>query len=176
MLPPPPLQLLPGGAIQFPGGFVSRCGSAPFHGALQKRMLEAAANIPGVSHVGIVDDMPLGGSGSSSTVFRQGTTDFRPSNSIFGAKYFSISPGYLETAGTRLLAGRDFDWHDDASVPKVAIVNVTFARAMFGTSSAVGLRFMMADKSPYQIVGVVEDGKYDSLTEAPWAAMFFPLQ
>ncbi|PYV72907.1 MAG: hypothetical protein DMG97_12415 [Acidobacteria bacterium] len=35
---------------------------------------------------------------------------------------------------------------------------------------------MMADKSPYQIVGVVEDGKYDSLTEAPWAAMFFPLQ
>jgi len=37
LLPPPPLQLLPGGAIQFPGGFVSRCGSAPFHGALQSR-------------------------------------------------------------------------------------------------------------------------------------------
>src|SRR5216683_8132185 len=34
LLPPPPLQLLPGGAIQFPGGFISRCGSAPFHGAL----------------------------------------------------------------------------------------------------------------------------------------------
>ena len=35
LLPPPPLRLLPGGAIQFPGGFVSRCGPAPFHGALQ---------------------------------------------------------------------------------------------------------------------------------------------
>src|SRR6266704_4441957 len=35
LLPPPPLQLLPGGAIQFPGGFISRCGSAPFHGAPQ---------------------------------------------------------------------------------------------------------------------------------------------
>jgi len=34
LLPPPPLRLLPGGAIQFPGGFISRCGSAPFHGAL----------------------------------------------------------------------------------------------------------------------------------------------
>jgi len=29
-LPPPPLRLLPGGAIQFPGGFISRCGPAPF--------------------------------------------------------------------------------------------------------------------------------------------------
>src|ERR1035437_8155140 len=33
-LPPPLLRLLPGGAIQFPGGSVSRCGPAPFHGAL----------------------------------------------------------------------------------------------------------------------------------------------
>ena len=33
-MPPPPLRLLPGGAIQFPGGFISRCGPAPFHGAL----------------------------------------------------------------------------------------------------------------------------------------------
>jgi len=143
---------------------------------LQKRMLETAANIPGVSHVGIVDDMPLGGGGSSSTVFRQGTTDFRASNSAFGAKYFSISPSYFETAGTRLQAGRDFSWHDDANSPKVAIVNQTFARAMFGNTSAIGLRFMMADKTSYEIVGIVEDGKYDSLTEAPWAAMFFPLQ
>ena len=143
---------------------------------LQKRMLETAANIPGVSHVGIVDDMPLGGSGSSSTVFRQGTTDFRASNSAFGAKYFSISPDYFETAGTRLLTGRDFSWHDDANSPKVAIVNQTFAREMFGNTWAIGLRFMMADKNSYEIVGVVENGKYDSLTEAPWAAMFFPLQ
>src|SRR5665811_492153 len=30
LLPPPPLRLLPGGAIQFPGGFISRCGPVPF--------------------------------------------------------------------------------------------------------------------------------------------------
>jgi ABC-type antimicrobial peptide transport system permease subunit len=33
----------------------------------------------------------------------------------------------------------------------------------------------MADKVSYEIVGVVESGKYESLTESPWAAMFFPL-
>src|SRR6266571_4043972 len=30
LLPPPPLRLLPAGAIQFPGGFISRCGPVPF--------------------------------------------------------------------------------------------------------------------------------------------------
>jgi hypothetical protein len=33
LLPPPPLRLLPDGAIQFPGGTSSRCGPVPFHGA-----------------------------------------------------------------------------------------------------------------------------------------------
>ena len=34
----------------------------------------------------------------------------------------------------------------------------------------------MGDKNSYEIVGIVEDGKYDSLTEAPWSAMFFPVE
>ena len=143
---------------------------------VQKRILQAAAKIPGVTNVGIIDELPLGTGGSSSTVYRQGTTDFRPSNSVFAAKYFSISPGYLEAAETRLLAGRDFTWHDSADAPNVVIVNQSFARAMFGTTSSIGFRFMMADRKSYEIVGIVEDGKYDSLTEAPWSAMFFPVE
>jgi predicted permease len=143
---------------------------------IQKRILQEAAAIPGLTAVGIIDETPLGAGGSSTLVYRLGTTDFRISNSAFGAKYFSISPGYLEAAGTRLSAGRDFSWHDDAKAPKVAIVNERFAREMFGNRSALGLQFMMADKTPYQIVGVVENGKYDSLTESPWAAMFLPLE
>jgi len=51
-------------------------------------------------------------------IYRMGTTDFRMSNSAFAAKYFSISPGYLDSAGTHLLSGRDFTWHDDAKAPK----------------------------------------------------------
>lgn len=142
---------------------------------LQKRMLEEAARIPGVIAVGYVNETPLGTGPSSSMVFRQGTTDFRTSTSAFGAKYFSISPGYLYAAGTHLLAGRDFSWHDDEHVPKVALVNQTFARRLFGDAPAVGQHFMMFDKNSYEIVGVIEDGKYDSLTESKWPAMFFPV-
>jgi ABC-type antimicrobial peptide transport system permease subunit len=137
-------------------------------------MLEEAARIPGVIAVGYVSETPLGTGPSSSRVFRQGTTDFRMSTSVFGAKYFSISPGYLHAAGTHLLTGRDFSWHDDEHVPKMALVNRTFARRLFGDTPAVGQHFMMFDKNSYEIVGVTEDGKYDSLTESPWPAMFFP--
>jgi len=143
---------------------------------MRKRMLEEVGRIPGVTAVGIIDEKPLGTGGSGTRVYREGTADFRPSNSAFGAKYCGISPGYLQAAGTRLLSGRDFTWHDDAKSPRVAIVNELFASSMFGPANAVGRRFMWGDKLSYEIVGVVENGKYETLTEPPWAAMFLPLE
>jgi predicted permease len=142
---------------------------------LQKRMLEEAAHIPGVTAVGTIDDPPLNGGGSDTPIYREGTTDFRTSNSVTDAHFYSISPGFLHTAETRLLAGRDFTWHDDEHTPKVAIVNHIFAHMLFGDSPAVGRHFMEPGPTKYEIVGVVEDGKYDSLTENPTAAMFYPL-
>jgi predicted permease len=142
---------------------------------VQKRMIEEAGRIPGVTAVGTVNGTPLGTGGSSAPVYRAGTTDFRSANELFAAKYFSISPGYLEAARTRLVTGRDFTWQDDAKSPSIALVNETFASRMFPNSSAIGQRFMMGPKHEYEIVGVVEDGKYDSLTESPWAAVFFPV-
>ncbi len=57
----------------------------------------------------------------------------------------------------------------------VAIVNQTFARRLFGDAPAVGRRFKTGGSTPYLIVGVVEDGKYVSLTEDLTPAIFFPL-
>jgi predicted permease len=141
----------------------------------QKRMIDAAARIPGVTAVGTTNAAPPSVLGGDEVVYRQGTADFRFSNSVLDAMYYSISPGYLHAAGTKLLAGRDFTWHDDAKAPKVAIVNETFARKMFGKSSAIGKPFLLYGGTLYQIVGVVQDGKYRTLTEEPKTAMFFPL-
>jgi hypothetical protein len=88
---------------------------------------------------------------------------------------YGISPGYLKAAGTTLLAGRDFTWDDGPKTPKVAIVNETFAHKMFGDQSAIGRHFLGGDKTNYQIVGIIENGKYEMLTEDPAPAMFFPL-
>ena len=143
--------------------------------AVQRKMIEEAARMPGVTAVGTVDDAPLSSGGSRSDVFREETTDFRSSTAVTGGHYFSISPGYFTAAGTRLLSGRDFTWADGPTTPKVAIINETLARRLFGNSPAVGRKFRAGDTTIHEVVGVVEDGKYDSLTEAPAAALFFAL-
>jgi len=141
---------------------------------LQKRMLEEVAQIPGVSAVGMIDRTILGKDCCGTEgVFRAGTTDFR--KELFDAHNFVISPGYLEAAGTRLLAGRNIDWRDDANSPQVAVINATFAHRVFGDTPAVGQHFLLYnDVHPTEVIGVVEDGKYQSLTEDPHPAMFFP--
>lgn len=142
---------------------------------VQRRMMEEAARIPGVTAVGTINDVPVRPGGSSGPIFKDGTTDFRPQNTAIEAKYFSISPGYLRAAGTRLLAGRDITWADDEKSPRVALVNETFARRLFGNASAVGRHFMEAGNTHTVIEGVVEDGKYESLTEDQLPAVFYAL-
>jgi predicted permease len=143
--------------------------------AVQRKMLEETARIPGITAVGIINDRPLGADSSMSPVYRDGTTNMQASYSVMAPHYFFISPGYLQAAETRLLAGRDFSWRDDRKSPQVAIVNETFARKMFGNGSALGSHFVWSDKVRIEVVGVVEDGKYDSLAEDPKPAMFLPL-
>jgi predicted permease len=142
---------------------------------VQRRMIDAALQIPGVKGAGTIDALPLGGGGSNWSVYREGTADLRPSNSVMSAHSYGISPGYLKAAGTTVMAGRDFTWDDVPKSPKVAIVTELFAHKMFGDESAIGRHFLAGDKTSYQIVGIVENGKYEMLTEDPSPAMFFPL-
>jgi ABC-type antimicrobial peptide transport system permease subunit len=57
----------------------------------------------------------------------------------------------------------------------VAVVNQLFARKVFGSvPGAMGRYFKMDDGTRVQVVGIVEDGKYYQMTEAPKTAMFLP--
>lgn len=143
---------------------------------VQHRAVDALSALPGVLAAGTINFTPLSLSTSDSAVYRDGTTDLRQSNSIAEASDYSISPGYLAAAQTKLLAGRDFNWHDDTNTPFVAIVNQTFARQVFSvrqSAEAIGRSFISVGKR-WQVAGVVEDGKYVTLTEDPRPAMFFP--
>lgn len=144
---------------------------------MQQRMLDAAAAIPGVTSVGYTSALPLTLSGGDSGVFPDSATDLRPANQVADAMNYNISPGYLKTAGTRLLAGRDLTRQDDGNAPKVALVNRQFALKVFGSvEKAIGGHFKFWNGQRAEVVGVVEDGKYRSLTEDSWPAMFFSFQ
>jgi predicted permease len=142
---------------------------------MQKRMLDAAAAIPGVSAVGYADRVPLSIGGGDSDVFTDTTADFRPTNAAADAQNFQVSPDYFRAAGTALLAGRSFTMHDEDKAPVVAVVNREFARKVFGSADkAIGRHFRFwGGSNRAEVIGVVEDGKYQTLTEDPKPAMFF---
>ena len=144
---------------------------------MQRRMLDAVAAIPGVTNVGYADHLPLGLGGGDSYVYTDSTTDYRPTNVTADAMNYHISPGYIEAAGTRLLAGRDLTFRDDSKAPKVALVNREFAVKVFGSvNKAIGGHFKYWNGTRAEVVGVVENGKYRSLTEDQQPAMFFSFQ
>lgn len=147
--------------------------------AMQQRMADAMRTIPGVATVGTVARTPPMHLGwSASKVFDDHVADLRPSNAAANAIRYSVSPDYFQAAGTPLTAGRPFTLHDDQRAPRVAIVNETFARKLFGSADrALDQFFKLADGSRIQVVGLVRDGKYTAnLAEAPQPAMFFPLR
>jgi predicted permease len=140
----------------------------------QKAMLEAVQRIPGVTAAAAVNRIPFTGGLRGVPIFPPGTTDFNLNNSVLAPYVFTISPGYLETAGTRLLTGRDVSWHDTKTTPYVAIVNRAFAQKMWGETPATGKRFILQNHLT-EVVGVAEDGKYYQIMDAQQPAMFLPL-
>ena len=153
---------------------------AGYHGdkvpVMQRRMLDAVANIPGVASAGLIDYIPLGLGWNDSAIFTSSTTDLRESNKIADASTYSVSPGYFQAAGTAVLAGRTITWHDDKNAPKVAVVNREFARQVFGSiTQAVGGYFKTNAGARIEVAGVVEDGKHKTLTEDPRPAFFLPI-
>ena len=61
-------------------------------------MVAEALNISGVTAAGTINNAPLSGDGSSTTFYREGTTDFGVAHDAMGAKHYSTSPVYLAAA------------------------------------------------------------------------------
>ena len=144
---------------------------------MQRRVLDALETLPGVESVGLIDSTPLvSGSFNGSLVFTDDIADLRSSNAVADSFVFAISPGYFHAAGTVVLAGRNLTWHDDKDAPRVAVINQELARKTFGsTARALGRYFKKRDGTRIQVVGIVEDGKYNRLMEEQLPAMFLPI-
>ncbi|HKW97536.1 MAG TPA: ABC transporter permease [Bryobacteraceae bacterium] len=130
-----------------------------------RRLREHLIAAPGVTSAAYSDSIPLGfGLGKWATVMVEGYAS-RPGESL-DVHHASVSPGYFDLLRIPLLAGRDFRAEDNATAPRVMIVNESFARRFFDGRDPVGHRVQIYGK-PFQIVGMVKDSKYSKLSEAP---------
>jgi len=142
-----------------------------------RRMIDAMTAIPGVEAAGLVNNYPplVYTAAFREKVFTEQTRDLTASSVALSPFRFNVSPGYLKAAGTTLLAGRDFTWRDDKSAPVPALANRQFALRMFGSmNGAMGKHFRIGDGTLVEIVGIIEDGKYLSLTEDREPAILMP--
>ena len=94
-----------------------------------------------------------------------------------GISGYSISPGYLETVGTRLVKGRDIEVQDGPEAKLVALVNETFVRTQLNGADPIGLEVNHSERDATQsirIVGVVEDVVQGRAEEGRRAAIYVP--
>jgi predicted permease len=141
----------------------------------QKSALATVEQLPGVVSAAYSNSVPLSIDQSRSSAFSGDLANPRPADGK-SAVHYQVSPGFFRTMGIELLAGRDFDWHDDRKSPLVAVVNQAFSKQVLNTGDPLGKRFRFGlGGGLIQVIGVVEDGKYESLTEPPQPAVFHPI-
>ena len=141
----------------------------------QRVLLERVATLPGIEAAGLANSIPFSIDQSYSHVYVEGKPE-PPVSQAPSAVYYQATPDFFRALGTRILRGRDFNDRDTAEASPVVIVNRTLADKLLPGEDALGkrLRFGLHGRL-VEIVGLVEEGKYQTLTEAPQLAVWVPL-
>lgn len=132
--------------------------------------------IPGVITASYSLYSPMGGDNWSGPVFLPGRTPNFGDHGDYSS-WLRVSPDYFETVGTRLLRGRTIGEQDTATSTHVAVVNERFAKKFFPGEDPVGKHFGNQDTShpsDWEIIGVVEDAKYQDTHGPAYATFFLP--
>ena len=113
---------------------------------------------------------PFGGGNASAGLEVIGQPE-RPREQRASADLYSISPGYLQTVGVKLLRGRDFNDGDGPKSPPVVLISESAIKE-FGGKDPIGQQIDMG--SPFTVIGIVADTRRRSLDTPPRAAVYLP--
>jgi predicted permease len=130
-------------------------------------LVRRVSNLPSVQSVSLADASLL------SWAYVDGLSV--PGAGQTGASSRMVGPGFFETMGIPLRAGRDFSVQDRAGAPMVAIVNEAIARTYFGGASPIGRHIGFGSSSTLEIVGVIADTKYGTLRDDVPHTVYLPL-
>ncbi len=154
-----------------------RYGSAEAARAFADRLLERVRPLPGVVAAGVASATPFGQAPGSNPVFAEGY-QMAPGESIVSVHHVSVSTGYFETIGARLVAGR---WLADGDVdgrPRVIVIDERLARRFFPDGNAVGRRMwplrgtermheIPPEDQRYTVVGVIAEVRLSDVVDDP---------
>jgi putative ABC transport system permease protein len=144
--------------------------------AMSNELRRRFSGIPGVQAVSGASSVPLDG---ATPLARWGTEEavtdpnrFKQGNAI------AVQPGYFDLMRTKVLDGRTFTDSDNRPGVKIVVIDDLMAAKAYPKQRAVGKRLLARVTTPeaewYEIVGVVQHQRHDSLAEAGKEAMFYP--
>ncbi len=143
--------------------------------ATLRRIQEELAAEPGVASASAAAVTLMSNSNSSSTVRVDGYE--AKEGEDMNPNFNYVAPGFFETLGLPLVAGRDLTETDVLGAPQVAVVNEVFAAYFFKKQNPVGRRFGIGRRGggyPIEIVGIVRDGKAASLRDKQRRFVYVP--
>jgi predicted permease len=139
--------------------------TGPALAALAQTVVARLSALPGVRSASVASNGVLTGlsdesGGRSENAWAEGAT---PKPGVLGIS-LTVSAGYFETLGLRVLAGRSFT-EADGSGPRVGVINETMRRTLFGDVDPIGRHYYLLPRdaaTPTQVIGVVPDVKVGS--------------
>ena len=136
--------------------------------------------LPGVESATIAAAVPMSAAASSRRGFS--VEDYQPAPSEDMEIYFNyVSPQYLETLRITLKQGREITAQDVQGRPLVALVNEAFVRRFWPGQNAVGKHVGTGSPNPerpefpVEVIGVVSDARYQSLSDPVTPRVYLPL-
>jgi putative ABC transport system permease protein len=139
--------------------------------------LERVSAISGVQKVAFAWGVPLTGNNWPGQIEVEGLPEpVKPSDRIM-LPLRSVTPGYFELLGQRIVDGRDFRDSDNRGTDGVAIVNQAFVDRYIPRMSVLGKKIWGngRQKPAVTIIGVVSNARTDDLTKAPESEIYLPL-
>jgi predicted permease len=143
---------------------------------IQHEILDKLAATPGVKSAAFVSEMPMEGFDSAwDGIFAE--------DKVYSADaiaplrlYKYVSPGFLQTAGTRLVVGREMTWSEVYALRPVVMISENLAREMWGTpSAAIGKHLREFSNMPWhEVIGVVQDVHEKGVQERVPETVYWP--
>jgi predicted permease len=136
------------------------------------KIIDRVSTLPGVTSAAITSTLPVSGNGNTDWIRVVGHPFHGEHNEVNERE---VSTDYFKTIRAQLLRGRLLTQQDDATRPRVTVINKAFADKYFPGEDPIGKKYGNGDLAPdsiKEIVGIVDNIRESSLDEAIWPAEY----
>ena len=144
-------------------------------GEVHQQIARALQALPGVQHASFATIPPLSCNQDGKPIGIPGVALPSPDANVLQVN--TVGPGFFETFGVPILAGRGITASDSAAAPQVAVVSESMAKYYFPGGDAIGRRMDVGrgrTGGQIEIVGIAGDVRYCNLRTGPPRIAYVP--